>query len=61
MIVRKALFLPIVLLLAGAIVVLPIIMLVPVAAQWLVLVMGPIAVIVIHTYMYNLYRELIGD
>jgi len=61
LVVRKALFLPIALFVVGGVLVLPIILLVPVAAQWLVLLMGPVALTIIHTYMYNLYRELIGD
>lgn len=58
-ILRKLLFLPIILLLATALIVVPIIIFVAPAAQWVVFALSMVSIIVIHTYMYTLYRELL--
>jgi hypothetical protein len=59
--IRKLLFLPLVLLLICAAVMLPVITIVPVIAQWVFFVLGTLAVAAIHAYLYTLYRELIRE
>ncbi len=58
-VLRKIIFLPIGLLLLGAIIVVPLILVLTVAAQWIFFVCTMIALAVVHSYMYNLYRELL--
>jgi hypothetical protein len=58
-IIRKLLFLPLILLVVAAAIVMPVIIFAAPAAQWVVFVLSMIAIIVIHTYLYTLYRELL--
>lgn len=58
-ILRKILYLPIVLLIIAALIVVPIIIVAAPAAQWVVFALSMIAIIVVHAYMYTLYRELL--
>ena len=58
-IMRKVLFLPFALLILAAVIVLPVIFLSPIAAQWLFLGISMGALAVGHSYMYHLYRELL--
>lgn len=58
-ILRKILFLPLILLIVAGAVMLPVIALATPAAQWLFFVITMLAVAVVHAYMYTLYRELL--
>jgi len=58
-VVRKLLFLPLALLVTVAVIMLPVILLAPVLAQWLFFALSMAGLIVVHTYMYTLYRELL--
>jgi hypothetical protein len=58
-VMRKVLFLPLLLLILGALVMIPVIILVPVIAEWLFLILTMFSLVIIHSYMYNLYRELL--
>ncbi len=59
-VMRKFLFLPVVLLVVAAIVTIPVILYFTTAAQWIYFVMTMLALAVTHSYMYALYRELIA-
>lgn len=60
-IIRKILFLPIVLLLVSAIFMLPFILLLPVIAAWVFFVISLFSWIFTLCYMYMLYRELLNE
>ncbi len=57
--IRKLVFLPLALLVAAAVIMLPVILLVPVVAQWLFFFLTMTGLVVAHAYMYTLYRELL--
>jgi len=59
--IRKLLFLPLALLVLGALIMLPLILVVPVMAQWVFFVLSMAVLAVIHAYMYTLYRELLNE
>jgi hypothetical protein len=58
-VLRKLLFLPIVLLLVGALVMIPVILLSTAVAPWVFLVVAMFALPVVHSYLYALYRSLL--
>ena len=58
-VLRKLLFLPITLLVIAAVIMLPIILVVTPIAEWTYFVLTMMALAVIHSYMYALYRELL--
>lgn len=58
-IIRKLLALLFILLVLGAGLVIPLIMFVPVIVVWLFAVLSMVGFIIAHTYLYNLYRELL--
>ncbi len=58
-IVRKVLFLPIILLLFSAVVLIPLIIILPVAAEILFIIFTILVLSVIHSYLYSLYRSLL--
>lgn len=60
-VLRKILFLFAGLFIVGAIVMMPFILFAPSIATWVFLVLSLFALIVVHTYMYTLYRELMHD
>ncbi|MDB5184770.1 MAG: hypothetical protein JWN38_578 [Candidatus Saccharibacteria bacterium] len=60
-VLRKVLFLPLLLLVLAAIIMLPIILLVTALAQWVFFLLTMAAVVVIHSYLYTLYRELLRE
>lgn len=60
-VLRKLLFLPLALLIVAAVIMLPIILWLTPAAQWVFFVLTMVAVAAIHTYMYGLYRELLNE
>ncbi len=58
-IVRKLLFLPVALLLISAAITIPIILLSPMIAEWVFFVLSMLGLVVLHSYLYALYRELL--
>ncbi|MGI0134806.1 MAG: hypothetical protein ACREBW_07615, partial [Candidatus Micrarchaeaceae archaeon] len=58
-VIRKLLFLLIIFTVVGCLVVLPAVLFVPVIAQWILLAMSVVGLIVLHAYLYTLYKELI--
>lgn len=56
---RKILFLPFILMVLGGFILIPLLMIVPSVAAWLYIFLSAFAVILVHVYMYNLYRELL--
>jgi hypothetical protein len=60
-VLRKILCLPIILVIAAAIIMLPIIIWLTPLAQWIFFVLTMFALAAIHAYMYTLYRELLNE
>jgi hypothetical protein len=58
-ILRKFLFLPIALLFVSAVIMIPIILVLTPLAPWVFFLLTMVGLVVIHAYMYTLYRELI--
>lgn len=58
-IMRKVLFLPLGLIVMGALIVAPLIFVAPVVAGWVFLVLSTMSLAVVHSYLYSLYRELL--
>jgi hypothetical protein len=61
LVVRKILFLPLILLVMAACIMVPIIGLLTPLSQWVFFVVTMLALAAIHTYMYSLYRELLHE
>jgi hypothetical protein len=60
-IIRKLLFLPLVLLIAGSLIMLPFILFAAVIAQWVFFLLTMAVLAAINGYMYVLYRELLHE
>ena len=60
-VLRKILWLPLLMFVAAAVIMVPIIIVLAPLAQWVFLLLVMIAPAVTHTYMYTLYRELLND
>ena len=60
-VLRKIMCLPIILLVAAAIVMLPIIIWLTSSASWTFFILTMSSLLAIHTYMYTLYRELLNE
>lgn len=58
-VMRKVLFLPVVLLVLAVVITLPFIAFFPAAAQWVFFVETIVALPIFHSYMYGLYRDLL--
>jgi hypothetical protein len=58
-VLRRILFLPLILLIIAAIVMLPIIIFITPAAEWIFFILSMFVIVVVHSYMYTLYRELL--
>lgn len=58
-ILRKILFLPLVLLILGGAIMIPLILLITPAAEWIFFMLSMFVLVVVHAYMYTLYRELL--
>lgn len=58
-VMRKILFLPFALLILGALIVVPFILLLPAVASWLLFLLLMICIPVMHSYLYALYRALL--
>jgi hypothetical protein len=59
LVMRKVLFLPVVLLLLGALVMVPLIIFITPVAEWVYFGLSMAVLAIIHSYIYNLYRELL--
>ncbi len=60
-VLRKILCLPIILLAAAAVGMVPIIIVLTPLAQWIFFLLTMFALVAIHAYMYTLYRELLNE
>jgi hypothetical protein len=58
-VMRKMLFLPLVLVVAAGIIMIPVILFITPVAEFLFLALSMFSVVVIHSYLYSLYRELL--
>jgi hypothetical protein len=58
-ILRKLLFLPVALLVINGAIMLPLIWFLPVVAQWIFFVLSMLTLVVVHVYMYTLYKALL--
>lgn len=58
-VIRKIIFLPFILLVVAAVVMLPIIMFLTPISEVIFLILVSSVVVVVHSYIYNLYRELL--
>ncbi|MGC1176737.1 MAG: hypothetical protein WA843_01595, partial [Candidatus Saccharimonadales bacterium] len=60
-VLRKILYMPLVLLIAAAIIMVPVIVVAAALAQWVFFLLTMCALASIHAYMYALYRELLNE
>jgi hypothetical protein len=58
-VMRKLLFLPVALFVIAAIIMVPIILTVTAAAYWVFFILSMFGMVITHTYIYTLYRELL--
>ncbi len=58
-VMRRVLLLPVMLLLAGAIIIIPLIIFMAPVAEWVFFVLSMLTLAIVHSYLYNLYRELL--
>jgi hypothetical protein len=58
-VILTILLLPVILLLVAVVVLIPLIMLIPALASWTYFILLIIALPIVHSYLYSLYRELI--
>lgn len=58
-VMRKLLFLPLALVVIGAVILLPLIAFAPAVVQWVFALLSMAALIFTHTYIYSLYKELL--
>lgn len=59
MVLRKLLFLPFVLLILAALITLPVVFYATALAEWVFLILSMFGLVLSHTYIYTLYRELL--
>lgn len=60
-VLRKLLFLPLLLLLSAAVVMIPVILIATAATQWLFFILTTLGLAALHGYLYMLYRELLNE
>ncbi len=58
-IMRKIIFLPVAVLLLAAMVMIPVLLYITAAAQWIFILLSIFGIIIAHGYIYRLYRELL--
>lgn len=58
-VMRRVLLLPIVIVVIGALIMIPLIILVTPLAEWVFFALGMFSLAVVHSYLYSLYRELL--
>ena len=61
LVMRKMLFLPLVIVIVAMIIMVPIVLLITAAATWIFLIFSLVCLVFIHSYLYALYRELINE
>jgi hypothetical protein len=61
LVLKKMVFLPVLLLIITGIIMLPFIYLVPAIAAWLFYLLSLVGLVYIHSYLYALYRGLINE
>lgn len=61
LVMRKILFLPLFIIAIALIIMIPVILLVTVAASWVFLIFSLVCLVFIHSYLYTLYRELLNE
>ncbi len=59
MVLRKILFLPVALLILGAVIMFPLVLWLTPLAEWVFFLLSMFVLVIVHTYMYSLYRELL--
>lgn len=59
-VLRKLLFLPLAIFVIAVIIMVPVILLLPALAQWLFFVLTMCSLVVVHAYIYTVYRELLS-
>jgi hypothetical protein len=59
-VMRRVIFLPVILLICSAIIMLPIIIFITPLAEWVFFLLTMIGIVAVHAYMYTLYRELLA-
>lgn len=60
-VLRKLLCLPVILLIAAAVIMVPIIIVLTPLAQWVFFLLTMFGLVAIHAYLYTLYRELLNE
>lgn len=60
-VLRKVLFLPLLIVASLAVVIIPVIFVVPVLAQWVYFGLSILILPAVHAYLYTLYRELLDE
>lgn len=58
-VMRKVIFLPFAILILAAVVVVPVIIISPGVAEWMFFVLSMCGLAIVHSYLYQLYRELL--
>jgi hypothetical protein len=58
-VMRKVLFLPLIILVIGTLIMLPVIIFLAPAAEWVFVLLMAACIVLIHGYLYSLYRELL--
>ncbi|HEY1645528.1 MAG TPA: hypothetical protein VGF75_04055 [Candidatus Saccharimonadales bacterium] len=58
---RKIIFLPLMLFIIAAILILPFILIAPAVSAWIFFVLTLVALVYVHSYLYSLYRGLINE
>ncbi len=58
-VLRKILFLPLALVIIGGLFMIPLILIVTAAAEWIFFLLSMFTLVVVHAYMYTLYREML--
>jgi len=61
LVLRKILFLPLILLILAAVILVPLLVIVTPIASWIFLLLSLASLVVVHSYGYALYRELLNE
>jgi hypothetical protein len=60
-VIRKIIFMPVMLLVASVVIMLPIILVATPLARWAFFVLTTLSIVAVHSYLYTTYRELIDE
>lgn len=58
-VLSRIIFLPIAIIVLGAVIMIPLILILTAVAQWVFFALSMFVLVVVHSYMYSLYRELL--